>query len=78
METNLRLDREDRNQDGLQASHRNKTARNRQPAAPGKGKGKGGGEEEKQSGKGDAQAKKEKGKGKGKGGRSGASTPGGH
>ena len=56
VETNLRLNREDRNQDGLQASHRNKTSGNRQPAAPGKGKSKGGGggKEEKKSGKADA------------------------
>ncbi len=63
VETNIRLDREDRNQDNLQQAHR--TGTKKTPAAPGKGdnrEGKGG------------DRKKERGKGKG--GKSGTSTQG--
>jgi hypothetical protein len=75
VETHLRLEKEDRNQDTLQHAHRS-GAKNK-PAAPGKGKGKDGGKDKdkdkkKREGKGEG-----KGKGKGKGGgKSGASTPG--
>ena len=38
IETHLRLDREDKNQDGLQAAHRQTGRQPKHPAAPGKGK----------------------------------------
>ncbi len=77
VETNLRLDREDRNQDGLQAAHRQPAGR-KQAAAPGKGKAKGEGKGAKGEGKKREGKGKGKAKGKGKGGKSGASTPGGN
>jgi hypothetical protein len=74
VETHLRLEKEDRNQDTLQHAHR--SGAKHKPAAPGKGEGKGKGKDkdkQKREGKGEG-----KGKGKGKGGgKSGASTPGG-
>jgi hypothetical protein len=71
VETHLRLDKEDKNQDGLQAAHRNLGARgNRQDrwqtAAPGKAE-KGGGNGNK-GGKTDRGSSKPPGKGGGKGG----------
>jgi hypothetical protein len=77
IETHLRLDREDKNQDGLQAAHRQGTQRQSRHAAPGKGEqgaGKGG----KGKGKGGGEKKDGgKGKGKDKGGKTGNRTPNG-
>ena len=86
IETTLRLDREDKNQDGLQASHRKGANTKWQPAAPGEGKGKGQGKgkkggEQGGGGPGAGKGKDQKGKGKGKGkdkkgARARSSTPG--
>ena len=77
IETHLRLDREDRNQDGLQAAHRQSGRQPKHSAAPGKGEkgaGKGG---DKGKGKGSGEKKGGKGKGKDKGGKTGNRTPDG-
>ncbi len=77
IETHLRLDREDRNQDGIQAAHRQTGRQNRHPAAPGKGdKGanKGGGKGKGQGGGGQGGGK---GSGKAKGGKTGNRTSNG-
>ncbi len=80
VETNIRLDKEDKNQDKLQAHNRKPAGR--QPAAPGKGdKGAGkSGKDKNKKGEGKGTGDKTPGKGKGKGGKkggSGTSTPGG-